>query len=121
MDYLHTIYQQFLSIDNPIINLLMVMVIIWTAGVIFRIIHQPPVLGELLAGFIFGPPLLGIIKPDETLHVLSDLGIFFLMFYAGLETNPFELKRMTRCFGLLAEMAGLPYHPGGIYGRTIRS
>jgi Kef-type K+ transport system membrane component KefB len=96
MDYLHSIYQQFLSIDNPIINLLMVMVIIWTAGVLFRSIKQPPVLGELLAGFIFGPPLLGIIKPDETLHVLSELGIFFLMFYAGLETNPFELKRMTR-------------------------
>ena len=50
----------------------------------------------ILAGFIFGPPVLGIIHPDETLHVLSELGIFFLMFYAGLETNPFELKRMTK-------------------------
>ncbi len=36
MDYLHTIYQQFLSIDNPIINLLMVMVIIsiWNAALL---------------------------------------------------------------------------------------
>ena len=72
------------------------MVIVWTTGVLFRIIKQPPVIGELLAGFIFGPPVLGIIHPDETLHVLSELGIFFLMFYAGLETNPFELKQMTK-------------------------
>jgi len=96
MDVIRDIYLQFLSINNPIINLLMVMVIIWTTGVLFRMIRQPPVIGELLAGFIFGPPVLGIIKPDETLHVLSELGIFFLMFYAGLETNPFELKRMTK-------------------------
>jgi Kef-type K+ transport system membrane component KefB len=90
------IYAEILAIDNPIINLLLVMVIIWTTGVLFRIIKQPPVLGELLAGFIFGPPVLGFIKPDETIRVLSELGVFFLMFYAGLETNPFELKRRTR-------------------------
>ena len=51
---------------------------------------------------IFGPPVLGIITPDETLHVLSELGIFFLMFYAGLETNPFELRRMTKPASLVA-------------------
>ncbi len=89
-------FQEVISANNSIINLLMVMVIIWTTGVLFRTIRQPPVIGELLAGFIFGPPVLGIIHPDETLHVLSELGIFFLMFYAGLETNPFELKRMTK-------------------------
>lgn len=82
------------DIHNPTINLLLVMVIIWTAGVLFRKIKQPPVLGELLAGIIFGPPVLGIIQPDKTLTVLSDLGVFFLMFYAGIETNPFDLKRM---------------------------
>jgi Kef-type K+ transport system membrane component KefB len=96
MNVISNMYQQFLSLNNPIINLLMVMVIIWTTGVLFRKIKQPPVLGELLAGMIFGPPVLGIIKPDETMRVLSELGVFFLMFYAGLETNPFELKRMTR-------------------------
>lgn len=81
---------------SPTINLLMVMALVWTAGVLFRKIKQPPVLGELLAGIIFGPAFLGIIHPDETIKVLSDLGIFFLMFYTGLETNPFDLKRSSR-------------------------
>jgi Kef-type K+ transport system membrane component KefB len=90
---------------NPVINLLTVMVIIWTAGVLFRKIRQPPVLGELLAGIIFGPSLLGIIRPDETIKVLSELGVFFLMFYAGLQTNPYDMKK-----------AGKAALPVGIYG-----
>lgn len=82
--------------ESPTINLLMVMCIVWTAGVLFRKIKQPPVLGELLAGIIFGPCLLNVIHPDPTLEVLAELGAFFLMFYAGLETNPFDLQRMGR-------------------------
>ncbi len=81
---------------NPTLNLLMLMVIVWTTGVICRIIHQPPVLGELTAGIIFGPAFLGLITPNEMLTVLSELGVFFLMFYAGLETNPVDLKKFRR-------------------------
>ena len=113
MDFLIELYHKFISINSPIINLLMVMVIVWTTGVLFRKIKQPPVLGELLAGLIFGPPLLGIIKPDETITVLSELGVFFLMFYAGLETNPFELKRMTK-MSVIVAIGGffLPFFSG---------
>jgi len=82
--------------DNPTLNLLMLMVIVWTTGVICRIIHQPPVLGELTAGIIFGPAFLGLISPNEMLAILSELGVFFLMFYAGLETNPIDLKKFRR-------------------------
>ncbi len=82
-----------MSQHNPTLNLLMLMVIVWTTGVICRVIHQPPVLGELTAGIIFGPAFLGLIVPNEMLTILSELGVFFLMFYAGLETNPMDLKR----------------------------
>ena len=78
------------------LNLLLVMVVIWTVGVISRRIKQPALLGELLAGIILGPALLNVIQPDETLKVLSDLGVFFLMFYAGLETDPSHLIRYKR-------------------------
>lgn len=90
-------------VKSPTINLLMVMCIVWSAGVLFRRIKQPPVLGELLAGIIFGPSLINLIHPDPTLEVLSELGAFFLMFYAGLETNPFDLQRM----GKLATAVGV--------------
>jgi Kef-type K+ transport system membrane component KefB len=77
-------------------NLLLVMVIIWCAGVVCRRIKQPPLLGELLAGIVFGPSLLGIIRPDETLKVLAELGVFFLMFYAGLESNFSHLRQVKK-------------------------
>lgn len=77
---------------HPTLNLLMLMVIVWTTGVICRLIHQPPVMGELTAGIIFGPTFLGLIHPNEMITTLSDLGVFFLMFYAGLETNPNDLR-----------------------------
>jgi len=82
--------------NDPTINLILVMVLIWGTGVLFRKIKQPPVLGELLAGIIFGPALLNVIRPDATLEILSELGVFFLMFHAGLETNPYDLKNMGR-------------------------
>ncbi len=78
------------------LNLLLVMVVIWTVGVICRRIKQPALLGELLAGIVLGPALFNIIQPDETLKVLSDLGVFFLMFYAGLETDPKHLTKYKR-------------------------
>ncbi|MEJ2471808.1 MAG: cation:proton antiporter, partial [Desulfuromonadales bacterium] len=90
--FIESISAFFLSRD-PTLNLLLLLVIVWTTGVLCRAIHQPPVLGELTAGIIFGPPLLGIIVPNEMLDMLAELGAFFLMFYAGLETNPIDLKR----------------------------
>lgn len=89
--------------DNPTLNLLMLMVLVWTTGVICRHIHQPAVLGELFAGIIFGPAFLGLIAPNEMLHILSELGVFFLMFYAGLETNPLDLKK----FRLQSTLVGI--------------
>ena len=44
-----------------------------------------------MAGLILGPTLLGWIEPREGLTVLADLGIFFLMFYSGMEMDPREL------------------------------
>lgn len=78
------------------LNLLLVMVVIWSAGVVCRWIKQPALLGELLAGIILGPSLFGIIQPDETLTVLAELGVFFLMFYAGLESNPVQLEKYKK-------------------------
>jgi len=48
-------------------------------------------LGELLAGVILGPPILGIVTASPPIEVLGELGIFFLMFYTGMELDPKEL------------------------------
>jgi Kef-type K+ transport system membrane component KefB len=49
------------------------------------------ILGEMLAGVILGPPLLGIVSPSDALEMLGELGIFFVMFHTGVELDPKEL------------------------------
>ena len=76
MEFLREQLLLFQAEHSPTINLILVMVLIWGTGVLFRKIKQPPVLGELLAGIIFGPALLNIIRPDATMEILSELGVF---------------------------------------------
>lgn len=72
-------------------------------GLGFRSIKQPLVIGEIVAGIMLGPSLLGLVAPDvsaslfppETLpilNVLSQVGLIFFMFLIGLELNPKYLK-----------------------------
>lgn len=47
----------------------------------------PSVIGELFAGVILGPSLLGVIPLSETLTLLSEIGIVLLLFEVGMETS----------------------------------
>lgn len=62
-------------------------------GELFQRIHQPSLVGELLAGIILGPTILMFIMPSGDLKLLSNLAVFFLMFLAGLEMNPEEIRK----------------------------
>lgn len=58
------------------------------AGYLVIKIRQPAVLGELIAGVLLGPSLLGILNPaDPVLHALAELGVVILLFQIGLHTN----------------------------------
>ncbi len=68
-------------------------------GLAFKSINQPLVIGEIVAGIMLGPSLLGMIAPSvavalfppETipfLNVLSQVGLIFFIFLIGLELNP---------------------------------
>lgn len=76
--------------EHLIVNLILILTTAWFLGRVFARFGLPVVLGELLAGLILGPPLLGIISTSEPIELLAEFGIFFLMFYAGLEMDPKE-------------------------------
>ena len=61
-------------------------------------IHQPAVLGELLAGVLLGGSVLGIVPVDgpagEVVRVLAELGVLLLLFEIGLETDLREMFRV---------------------------
>lgn len=59
-----------------------------------RLIRLPGVVGEIVAGCVIGPSLLGWIAPSEPLEMLSEIGVVLLLFSVGLETRVEDLKRV---------------------------
>lgn len=55
---------------------------------VFERLRQPAVVGEILAGVIVGPSLLGWVAPREVTGILAEIGVIFLLFTVGLETKP---------------------------------
>ncbi len=62
-------------------------------GLIARKIHAPMVAGEIIAGLVIGPSLLGLVNPSDFLSGMAEIGVIILMFSAGLGTDMKELKR----------------------------
>ena len=55
---------------------------------------QPAVLGELLAGVLLGPSLLGLVPLSAGILLLAEIGVLLLLFEVGLETDLGELLRV---------------------------
>jgi Kef-type K+ transport system membrane component KefB len=79
--------------EQLFVSIIIILVAARILGEVFQRIGQPPLVGELLAGLIIGPSIFGLVFPSSDLHVLSDLAVFFLMFLAGLEMDPREIRR----------------------------
>lgn len=80
----------------PLISDLAIMLMV--AGIVvllFQRIHQPVVLGYLVAGMIIGPytPPYGFITDEINIKIISELGVIFLMFSLGLE---FSFHKLTK-------------------------
>ena len=88
-------------------DLLLGLVLVWVAakvaGEALERIGQTAVLGELLAGVIIGPGVLGLVHESHVLHALAELGVLILLFEVGLESDLGELLRA----GLQATLVAL--------------
>jgi Kef-type K+ transport system membrane component KefB len=76
-------------------------------GRLFRLIGQPPVIGEVVAGIVLGPSLLGLFWPAgyayllppaivPQLHAIAHLGVVLYMFAIGLELDTSGLSHIGR-------------------------
>jgi len=65
-------------------------------------LNQPGIVGEIIAGVLIGPSVLGWLKPSEFLSAMSDLGAMFLLFRVGLEVKASELIRVGGIATLVA-------------------
>lgn len=86
---------------------LYLLIILLTARVFAELashLQAPPVIGEILAGVLLGPSLLGWIEPVEVIRLLAEIGIILLLFEVGLETN---VRRLVRA-GMKAVVVAVP-------------
>lgn len=72
------------------------------AGRFSQRLGMPAVLGELVAGLILGPSLLGWVEMNETLATVANIGVLLLMFIAGLETDTGQMQSVGRTSGYAA-------------------
>ena len=80
--------------SRVLISLLIVFAAGKLMGEVFERMRQPAVIGELLAGIIIGPGLLGWVEPGAVLSTVATMGVIVLMFVVGLETRPSELFKV---------------------------
>ena len=104
-------------VSDPFLLTLLV-IFVWAKlfGELFERLSLPAVLGEILAGVIFGPFALGVVIPSASVDSMASLGAIFLLFAVGLETHPRELVNVGRT-SLGVALAGVvvPFAAGFIY------
>ena len=104
-------------------DLAVVMIVAAVVTIVFHRLKQPVVLGYIIAGVIIGPhtPPFPLIKDQEAIKTLAELGVVFLMFSLGLE---FSLRKLTKvgATALIAAaleimlMVWVGYQIGGAFG-----
>lgn len=81
-------------------------------GLVARKIKVPQVAGEIVAGLLIGPSVLGLVDQSEFLSKMAEIGVVLLMFSAGLETDLKEMKKtgfaafLIACCGVFVPLVG---------------
>jgi len=79
-----------------LLELFVIFVAAKLGGELFERLRMPAVLGEILAGVVFGPFAMAWVIPSPTVLSIAELGAIFLLFTVGLETRPKDLLKVGR-------------------------
>lgn len=82
---------------------------------LFERLRQPAVAGEILAGVIIGPSLLGWVAPSEITGLLAEIGVIFLLFTVGLETKPSAILKVGKRAAFVAVLGVIAPFLGGYF------
>ena len=93
-------------------------------GLLARKLKAPQVVGEIIAGLIIGPCLLGLVQQTDFISQMAEIGVILLMFSAGLETDLKELLStgpkafLIACAGVFVPLVGGTLLYMGFYGTS---
>lgn len=81
-------------------------------GLLAAKLHAPQVVGEIIAGLLIGPSVLGLVQQTELISGMAEIGVVLLMFFAGLQTSLRDLMRtgwkalLIACSGVFVPLVG---------------
>src|SRR5215213_4203854 len=85
----------------------------WALGVLAQFLRQPVILAYLIGGFAIGPMGLMWIHSHESIGIISELGLIFLLFMIGLEI---DLKKIVSAGRSILFTAGSQIFGGCLLG-----
>jgi Kef-type K+ transport system membrane component KefB len=99
-----------------VLQITVILAVCRLTGSLFRRFHQPRVVGEMFAGILLGPSLLGWIAPQASaylfppsslgfLNALSQVGVVIFMFLVGLGIDPKKLKHQSHAAVLVSHVS----------------
>jgi Kef-type K+ transport system membrane component KefB len=108
-------------LGHVLVTLIAVVVAGQVLGRLCRSLGQPPVIGEIVAGILLGPSLLGWVWPEASaflvpagvapfIAVIAQLGVILYMFLVGLELNSSMLReRAGKTFAISHASIAVPF------------
>ena len=91
-----------LNIGRILLDLTIILIVAKVAAEVSDRIRVPAVIGEIVAGILIGPSVLGLVNTSDMLFFLAELGVIMLLIQVGLETDIVELKSVGRASILVA-------------------
>ncbi|HEX5164210.1 MAG TPA: cation:proton antiporter [Thermomicrobiales bacterium] len=120
--------------SHVILNIAVALAVAFVGGVVARRLRLPVIVGYLIAGLAIGPSTPGFDADVESVRVLAELGVAFLMFSLGVEFSLQELLQvrrialgagslqvvLTTLFGMaVASLLGWSWTQAIVFGMTV--
>ncbi len=107
---------------NILKDLAIIVIAAKICGLVARKLKAPQVVGEIIAGLLIGPCVLGIVNQTDFIAQMAEIGVILLMFSAGLETDLSDLLKtgpkafLIACAGVFVPLIGGTLLYMGFYG-----
>jgi Kef-type K+ transport system membrane component KefB len=107
-------------VADTLVDLFVILLAAKAGDELFKRIGQPAIIGEILAGVLVGPAVLGWVDVGETVEVFAELGAVFLLFWVGLETKLDDLRDVGRTAGVVGVLGVvLPFAGGAGFAAAV--
>lgn len=108
------------------LDLTVILVVAKLATELFERIRVPAVIGEITAGILIGPSVLGLVGPTDASRILAEVGVIILLATVGLGTDLDGLRRVGRASMTVALIGvalpmGSGFLAGGFLGESTNA